>query len=214
MIEHLLPDHVFTEESFDDPPGTPLFAAEEALLTDAVDKRRREFTTVRRCARRALGRMGVAPVPLLPGARGAPGWPAGVVGSMTHCAGYRGAAVARAEDVLTIGIDAEPALPLPEGVLAAVSSEAERAGLLDLAVRRPEIPWDRLLFGAKECVYKAWYPVTSRWLDFEDAEIDFDAVEGTFTARLLIRDRPMDTFAGRWRVDGGIALTAITVAAR
>ncbi len=28
--------------------------------------------------------------PILPGERGAPGWPVGVVGSMTHCDGYRG----------------------------------------------------------------------------------------------------------------------------
>ncbi|WP_406280483.1 4'-phosphopantetheinyl transferase [Embleya sp. NBC_00896] len=212
MIARILPSDVYAEECFDDPDGPPLFPAEEALIAKAVDKRRREFTTVRRCARRALGRLGVPPVPLLPGERGAPGWPPGVVGSMTHCTGYRAAVVADADRVLTLGIDAEPALPLPEGVLEAVASETERKRLLDLAADRPDIPWDRLLFSAKESVYKAWFPLTTRWLDFAEADVDFDPAAGTFAARLLIADRPLDGFAGRWQVDAGIALTAIVVA--
>jgi enterobactin synthetase component D / holo-[acyl-carrier protein] synthase len=213
MIERILPAAVLAEETFDDPPGPPLFAVEEALLTKAVDKRRREFTTVRRCARRALARMGVEPAPLLPGLRGAPGWPDGVVGSMTHCAGYRGAAVASAAHIRTIGIDAEPAQPLPDGVLGTVASEVERKRLSALAVDRPDVPWDRLLFSAKESVYKAWFPLTLRWLDFAEADIEFDPAAGTFAARLLVEDRPLDGFVGRWLVAEGIALTAITVPA-
>lgn len=211
MIDRILPPGVFAEECFDDPDGPPLYPAEEALLANAVDKRRREFTTVRRCARRALARMGVPAAPLLPGLRGAPGWPTGVVGSMTHCDGYRAAVVADAAAVLTLGIDAEPAGPLPDGVLEAVSSETERKHLRELAADRPEIPWDRLLFSAKESVYKAWFPLTSRWLDFAEAELEFDPAAGTFDARLLIEDRPLDGFAGRWQVDLGIAVTAIVV---
>ncbi|WP_306332212.1 4'-phosphopantetheinyl transferase [Streptomyces sp. KL109B] len=68
---------------------------EEALIARAVPKRRNEFTTVRACAHDALAGLGLAPVPLLPDERGAPGWPPGVVGSMTHCPGYGAAAVPR-----------------------------------------------------------------------------------------------------------------------
>jgi 4'-phosphopantetheinyl transferase EntD len=211
MIDAILPAGVFAEECFDDPDGPPLFPAEEARLANAVDKRRREFTTVRRCARRAMARLGVAPVPLLPGERGAPGWPPGVVGSMTHCAGYRGAVVADARRILTVGIDAEPAEPLPEGVLEAVASERERKRLLEYAFAYPEVPWDRLLFSAKESVYKAWFPLTRRWLDFAEADVVFDPEAATFAAHLLVEDRPLDGFAGRWLVADGIALTAITV---
>ncbi|MEU8134754.1 4'-phosphopantetheinyl transferase superfamily protein [Streptodolium elevatio] len=202
------------EECFDDPPGTELFPEEEAHIDRAVDKRRREFTTVRRCARLALGRLGFAPAPLLPGLRGAPGWPEGVVGSMTHCAGYRAAAVATGAKVLTIGIDAEPAEPLPAGgVLHSVTSELERARLAEYAAAHPEIAWDRLLFSAKEAVYKAWFPLTRRWLGFEEADVAFDPEGGTFTARLLVADRPVDGFTGRWAVAKGIAVTAIAVPA-
>ena len=50
--------------------------------------------------------------------------------------------------------------------------------------------WDRILFCAKEATYKAWYPVTRRWLGFEDAHIVFDVDEGAtaggFESRILI----------------------------
>jgi len=108
VIEEILPAEVVAVEALADPPGVTLFPEEEAVIAKAVDKRRREFSTVRHCARLALAMLGLPRSPLLPGERGAPQWPVGVVGSMTHCAGYRAAAVARASDMVTIGIDAEP----------------------------------------------------------------------------------------------------------
>ncbi len=101
MIEELLPDDVVVVEALSDPPEAVLFPAEEALLAQAVEKRPLEFTTVRHCARVALGRLGVPAAPILPGEHGAPQWPEGIVGSMTHCAGYRAAVVARSADVVT-----------------------------------------------------------------------------------------------------------------
>ena len=84
---------------------------------------------------------------------------------------------------------------------------------LDAGVR-----WDRLLFSAKESVYKAWFPLTRRWLDFEEAVVIPDPAEGTFTARLLVPGpvvdgRTLTGFPGRWMVDRGLVATAITVLA-
>jgi 4'-phosphopantetheinyl transferase EntD len=212
VLDEVLPAAVASAEARDDPADAWLFPAEEALLARAVDKRRREFTTVRHCARAALGELGLPPVPILPGERGAPRWPAGVVGSMTHCAGYRAAAVARAADLLTIGIDAEPDQPLPEGVAEAVALPDE---LARLRAERPVPNWDRLLFSAKESVYKAWFPLTRRWLDFADARLDLDPA-GTFTAHLLvppptIAGRPLTGFAGRWLARDGLLVTVIAL---
>lgn len=212
LLAPLLPAQVRAEECFGtDPVDAVLFPEEEARIAPAVEKRRREFTTVRHCARLAMARLGIPPAPLLPGERGAPAWPDGVVGSMTHCAGYRAAAVALADEVRTVGIDAEPALPLPEGVLRITSSAEERARLAEHAVRFPDIAWDRLLFSAKEAVYKAWFPVTRRWLGFEEADVEFAPEAGTFRARLLVVDRPFDVLDGRWATSDGIAVCAITV---
>ena len=132
MIEVILPPEVAAEEAFGDLPDVALFPEEEAVIARAVDKRRNEFTTARGCARVALARLGLPPVPIVPGLRGAPQWPSNVVGSITHCAGYRACAVARDRDVVTIGLDAEPHDVLPDGVLGAVASAQEQARLAAL----------------------------------------------------------------------------------
>ncbi len=218
MIGRILPPGVAAEEAFTDPPAVKLFPEEEAAIAKAVDKRRREFTTARACARAALARLGLPPAPILPGLRGAPQWPARVVGSLTHCAGYRACAVAHDRDVRAIGLDAEPHDALPDGVLGTVASGGEQARLAALTLAAPGVSWDRVLFSAKEAVYKAWFPLTGRWLGFEDASVTIDPAAGTFTARLLV-DGPevsgaaLTRFAGRWLVDGGLIITAIVVPA-
>jgi 4'-phosphopantetheinyl transferase EntD len=162
-----------------------LFPEEREHIAHAVVKRRVEFAAVRRCARKALQELGYPPVPILPGEQREPRWPDGVVGSMTHCAGYCAAAVARSGEVSALGIDAEVHAALPEGVLDLISLESERALLAELTERVPgAVHWDRVLFSAKESVYKAWFPLTRRWLGFEQADIEL-RMDGTFEARLL-----------------------------
>lgn len=219
MIEKILPARVACADAFTDPPDVVLFPEEEALLARAVDRRRREFATARDCARRALAGLGVAPAPILRGDRGAPQWPPGIVGSITHCAGYRAAAVARAGDFLTVGLDAEPDDALPDGVLDLVSLPDERARLRDLAAAAPGTRWDRLLFSAKESVYKAWFPLAGRWLGFEDADITINPADGTFEARLLVSATaagglPLRGFTGSWLSCDGLIMTAIAPSAR
>jgi 4'-phosphopantetheinyl transferase EntD len=219
VIKEILSSAIAGVDTFCDRPDVTLFPEEEAQLGKAVDKRRREFTAGRGCARDALAALGVAPAPIARGAGGAPGWPAGTVGSITHCAGYAAAAAARTRDVLAVGVDAEPDQPLPDRVLGAVTSAAERDRLGDLAARAPGPCWDRLLFSAKESVYKAWFPLTGRWLGFADASIAISPADGTFTARLLVPGplaggTRLDGFSGRWLARDGLLLTAITVPRR
>ncbi|HEY0717582.1 MAG TPA: 4'-phosphopantetheinyl transferase superfamily protein [Streptosporangiaceae bacterium] len=212
VIGEILPPAVAAAEAFGDDPDAEVFPGEHEAIANAVGKRRREFATARACARAALARLGLPPTPILRGERGAPQWPPGVVGSITHCAGYRACAVARRQDVVTVGVDAEPHGPLPDRVLTAVASDAEQTRLAELSVAVPDVHWDRLLFSAKESVYKAWYPLTGRWLGFDDAAVDFSE-SGQFSARILLADAPIDGFSGRWLVAGGLLVTAIAVEA-
>ncbi|MCX4723215.1 4'-phosphopantetheinyl transferase [Streptomyces sp. NBC_01306] len=217
MIEDLLPSPTEVAESFGDAPVESLFPAEAEIVARAVPVRRHEYATVRVCAREALGRLGIPPAPLLPGASGEPLWPAGIVGSMTHCRGYRAAAVARSTDVTTIGLDAEPNQPLPStGVLDHVARPEEQRLLARLAEKRPDVCWDRLLFSAKESIYKAWFPLAGRWLDFLEATVVINPDEGTFSSRLLVPGPLVDGvrvhgFRGGWLVRNGLVLTAITL---
>ncbi len=222
ILQSMMPRGVVAREATDDPDGLTLLPREAAEIERAVDKRRREYTTVRHLAREALGELGFDAVPILKGDRGQPLWPRGVVGSLTHCDGFRGAVVGFAMGVRTVGVDAEPHLPLPAGVLPSVSVESER----DVLVGRPQdgIAWDRLLFCAKEATYKAWFPITGRWLGFEDAAITFErtdwaggAASGTFHSRILIDGAasdggaPVAGFDGRWRITDGLIVASIAV---
>jgi len=212
VIELVLPSGpAVSAELFGDEP-VDLFPAEQAAIAKAVDKRRREFTSVRACARRALAELGQPPAPLVPGERGAPQWPDGITGSMTHCDGYRGCVLARTTDLASVGLDAEPNLALPDGVQDVIALPAERDHVARLARDRPGVCWDRLLFCAKESVYKAWFPLTRRWLGFEEARITFSTGQegstGTFDAHILI-PAPIAGFSGRWARSGRHILTLI-----
>ena len=214
LLSALLPPGTRTHEEFGDLLETALFPEEEAVIANAADGRRREFATVRHCARQALAGIGQSAVPLVPGHRGAPVWPRNVVGSMTHCDGYRAAAVARRADIAALGIDAEPHSALPGGVLDAIALPRERQHLSALGRRHRHLHWDRLLFSAKESVYKTWFPLTGQWLGFDEAELRFDPYRHTFHARLLRegRDResrPLRAFTGRWQVLRNLVLTAV-----
>ena len=216
-IRGLLPDVVVAGEAFDDRPGEAPFPGEEDLIARAVDGRRREFVTARRLAREALAELGYRPAPIRSGPNREPIWPAGVVGALTHCAGYRAAAVARQSDLAALGIDAEPNSPLPAGVGPSIIRPTEAERLDPLFAYAPEVHWDRLLFSAKESVYKAWFPLTGRWLGFEDAELTFDPMAATFGARILIDGArtdggpPLTELAGRFLVENGLLVTAVTV---
>ena len=71
----------------------------------------------------------------------------------------------------------------------------------------------------RKATYKAWFPLTGRWLGFEDAHITFEAeseTSGTFNSRpagpgeaTSVRRSPLST-AGGW-VSDGLILTAISV---
>lgn len=209
MIEALLPPGVVAAEAFADVPGEAVFPGEEDLVARAVEGRRREFVTARRLAREALGRLGYPPVAIRPGPKREPVWPAGVAGTITHCTGYRAAAVAPLSVLRSLGIDAEPNGPLPEGVEESVTVGAEREMLARLG-RTGGVHWDRLLFSAKESVYKAWYPVARCWLGFEDARLRLDPAAGTFTAEILI-DGPLRVLHGRFLAADGLVATAVTV---
>jgi 4'-phosphopantetheinyl transferase EntD len=212
MIDEILPRESIAVEMTGDPSDAKLWPEEEPLVARAVEKRRREFTTARHCARLALQGLGEPPVAVLSGPKREPLWPPGVVGSITHCAGYRAAVVARDRDLASVGVDAEPNEPLPEGVLDSIARPGEVARVGALLRARPEVRWDRLLFSAKESVYKTWYPLARRWLDFLEADITIDAEAGGFTAELLVPG-PMSRLDGRWLARSGLVLTAIALPA-
>ncbi len=208
-LADLLPRGAVSDERVCDLEPGRLPPEEAAAVAGAVPSRQQEFATTRACARSALARLGFADTVLPRGPGGAPRWPAGVTGSLTHCAGYRAAAAAPLGVITSLGIDAEPDEPLPPGVVGIVASVSEREHLDALPGDGP--CWDRLLFSAKESVYKAWYPVMGCWLGFEDVEVRLrdESFSVSLHRRLGRGVRAVDRLEGRWTRWQGLLLTVV-----
>ena len=212
MIEELLPRTIASSEAFGDLDGS-LFDEERSAVEKARESRRNEFITGRICARRALLQLGESASAVPVGLRGSPQWPRGVVGSIAHCTGYRVAAVGRTTSFLSIGLDAEPNEPLPDGIVDSIITRTERERL----DRNPDrtVHWDRLTFSAKEAVYKAWFPITHRWLGWHDVSITFCPHTGAFESMLALElspgERSLRKLSGRWLVQRGLVVTAVLI---
>lgn len=198
------------------PSGPPprLFAAEEALVQEAAAGRRQEFGWARACARAALARFGVPPAAIPRGGGGEPVWPAGFVGSISHCPELCVAAVARSSHFVAVGADVEPTGgPLMPGVSRAFTAPAERHWLAVTDLPDAE----RLLFSVKESAYKAWYSMTRRPLRLRDVAVRVDSTGGAFHLDLPYHTGPaarrMRAARGRFAVAGGHIWTALAVPA-
>ncbi|MEU6720235.1 4'-phosphopantetheinyl transferase superfamily protein [Nonomuraea sp. NPDC046802] len=214
MIGRILPDRVASAYLRDFTAAPPPSPAEQAGLGRAGSARTLEFAAGRHCARTALAALGVADGEVPRGADRAPRWPAGTLGAITHCAGYGAAAVGTTARYAAIGIDAEPNDTLPSLVAERITNDSERRLLRSAPARG--VHWDRLLFSAKESVYKAWAPLTGTWLGFLDVTLTIEPDRGRFHAAFhvpgpLVGGIRMTGFSGRFLALPGLLLTAIVI---
>ena len=153
---------------------------------DAVSKRQTEFLAGRLCAHEALRRAtGVASIPAV-GEDRAPCWPAGVVGSITHGAGWAAAVAARAEQWRGLGLDVERLLASARADRLAAEiltpRELEGYGDLDDTQRALRVT---LTFSIKESLFKALYPLVNKRFYFQEAELIHQDGNGQARLRLL-----------------------------
>lgn len=216
-IRDLLPACVEVALSDRDLPwgATP---RELASVEGAVPARRAEFATGRALAHRALAAAGAPHRDLVRTASGAPAWPVDYVGSITHCSGFRAAAVAARRDVGALGIDAEPHRPLPTGVERLVSTASERREWPQQTGLWPGV----VTFSAKEAAYKALAASGSGFLDFLDVRLEFTGLRqlgektwsGEFAAHLCVPARSAGlpaSVGGSWLVADSLVFTAVVL---
>jgi len=149
-------------------PGdeSALTAAEAQSIASPLSEVRRASGAVRIVGRQLLSQLGYEAYTLPKGPSGAPLWPAGIVGSFAHDERVAAAAIARRRDAETVGIDVEPAEALPPEMLDLIATPNERSMIGD------DLCAGRLLFAAKEAVYKAVHPLDGAFLEYRDIEID------------------------------------------
>jgi len=160
---------------------TDLFSIESAVVARAVNKRRREFETGRMLARKAMADLGLPGQPIPASDNGAPIWPRGVVGSISHTDRWCVAVVARSNEVQAVGVDVEEDHPLDRSLLRMICTEAERRRLSCKpdAVALMEA---KRIFSAKEAVFKALSPCLHlRFIGFEAVTVSFDRMSWTAT---------------------------------
>lgn len=157
-----------------------LAAAERPAAARMSHRRLREFSAGREHARAALEQLGLRSPGVAVGPGRAPLWPAGFVGSISHAGNLVLAVAAPTTALRAIGVDLEPAVPLDADLVHRVCrpGELERLASPASAAQRA-----KLIFSAKESVYKCVAPLTGVFLEFEDVEILFDAGTGHFRAR-------------------------------
>lgn len=152
----------------------PIRADDESLLLPeearAISARnpaaRRASGAARAVARSLLLAEGFAGAVIGRDEAGVPLWPAGIVGSLAHDDAMAVAAIAHAADHRSLGIDVEPAEPLPEDIAALVTLPQDVIAGID-----PHLA-ARLMFSAKEAAYKAVFPLDREVLGYEHIAVD------------------------------------------
>ena len=160
-----------------------LLPAENASIATREPRARAATGAGRRTAHELLRRLGCADPAVLRGPAGNPIWPAGIVGSIAHDDELAVAVAARTGALRSVGVDIEPAQPLPRDLRAIVATPHDRLGDLD-----PDLG-GRILFAAKEAAYKAAFALDGRVLGFEDIAVDFSSGEAVTSTgwRLTVR---------------------------
>jgi 4'-phosphopantetheinyl transferase EntD len=139
---------------------------EAASINSPLPGIRRASGAARIVARQLMQRLGLTSAGIPKDPSGMPIWPAGFVGSLAHDETVAVAAVARSQDFRAVGIDIEPALPLPADMRDLVLSAREQQSLGEDPLAA------RVVFSVKEAVYKAVYPLDRVFLEFADIQVD------------------------------------------
>jgi 4'-phosphopantetheinyl transferase EntD len=158
----------------------PLEVAEVPSTARMSPRRLQEFSAGRAHARAALRQLGLREPAVAVGPDRSPRWPAGFVGSISHAVDLALAVAAPSSTLRAIGVDLEPAVPLDQELVRRVCRPEE---LRLLGTSAASLKRAKLIFSAKESVYKCLAPLTGTFLEFEDVEILFATGEPCFRAR-------------------------------
>lgn len=140
-----------------------------ATLARAVRARQLSFLGGRLCAERAAAELGWDNAVIGRAERGAPRWPQGLLGSITHTDGFACAVVTKADTCQWIGIDSEWQVGAEsmECILQLCCTPEEKHLWLG---RQPNPLISTLIFSAKEAGYKALHGIVGRFVDFTEFE--------------------------------------------
>ncbi|MGI9197242.1 MAG: 4'-phosphopantetheinyl transferase family protein, partial [Candidatus Nanopelagicales bacterium] len=177
-------------------------------LRDAALSRQADYLAGRLAAEEAVRLLTGQAAPVGRTEEGAPAWPDGLEGSISH---HEGLACAVARPVSCgIGIDMAPLLdgPALRAVVRRCLAEDERAQWCDAGRAT-------LAFAAKECIFKAAHARVQRFIGFDEAALVDDS-DDTWTAVLgdrLSADLGIDAVTGTYAWEGRRLFAVVALSA-
>ena len=174
MLPNPFPDHIsFCLLPIHSTSNQKLHPAEENYFSQLSSVSRKEhYRSGRICAGEVLSKLGTIGQPVLrdPQTR-EPLWPEGISGTITHSGNWAAAAAGKTSDVSGIGIDLED---LERQVDSRISRHVcipeEQKWLQECGEDFLEQNL-KIIFSAKESIFKAFFPYTRTYLHFHDARI-------------------------------------------
>lgn len=190
-----------------------LLDEERGALARMVPQRKAEYIAGRLALRRAQRALSLPGFSVPNGPDRSPHWPPAFCGSISHAAGLAVAILSRQSNAAhSLGIDIEEDIALPAELLGIVLCPDERA----LLAREDTDRLARIVFAAKEAVYKAQYPLSLRLFGFDAVAISLDTGQGRFDARFTTDIAPFsagDRIAGRYSACDGLILAGVALGA-
>jgi 4'-phosphopantetheinyl transferase EntD len=199
LVARLLAPGLFGAEIWDEGQAIAIHPGEEVHVAGSAEKRRRDFALGRACARAALAKIGHGEAVIAKSEDGAPLWPPGIVGSITHTDGYAAALVGESRNFAGIGIDAEQAGGVTQDLWPRLFSAGEHEALRSHA---DPLLAATLFFSAKEASYKAWAV---------KGAMAFRAIEITLEGSGFVAARTDARLSGHFAVEKGLALVAACI---
>ena len=207
MFSSPFPEEIaFSCQPTDPPNITPPHPEEEILVREITsESRKQHFLAGRSCARMALSRFGLGDQPVLRNSKTRePIWPDGFFGTITHTRDWAAAAVVRKREFQGIGIDLESLeRKVDPNICRHVCVAEELQWLESLETNQAEKAL-KLLFSAKESIFKAYFPSTRIYLHFHDALVLLNSKWNLFEYQLL--NKKMENFHGTLRGEGQIQI--------
>ena len=209
----LLPPDVASVARADLGNSSELYPIEAEAVTRAKPQRLAEFAAGRACARAALVALGLPRGPIPRGQDRAPVWPAGTVGSITHCAGLCAAAAGLCATYAGIGIDTEVRRTVGSR-LWKVASRAEEVAQLAQLPPDEAVELATVYFSAREAFFKAQFPATRMLLDHLDvrlSRVGDAAVDIELCVPVPGLGGPGSRFRGLYRLRGDHVLSSVVL---
>ena len=143
-----------------------------ANLERAVNKRKAEFLAGRFCCKKALAYFDIYDCEVAIGGNRAPLWPQGIQGAISHNSHHAMVAATKRTDSLGIGIDIESIMSTKtmNDIKEAILRDEEHH-LLYVPDARAVVVCS-LIFSIKETFFKAAYPSTGYYFDFDAITVD------------------------------------------